>query len=240
MKPTAIPMVLVCLAAFSSASPVFAANDVLPLPQSVSDLNPVIRQSALPVAPTVNVAIPTGRVAPAPEKDKSVLRLAPGKSQTISLSRDAASVIVANPTNASVFLDNSRLLVIVPRAPGATGFTVLDRDGKEILNQQIVVDQSDDPTYVRVTRICGATQQGSLTTNCIPESVYFCPDNCVPVATPQADAAATAPTIPPVASMPSLPPVPTSVTGMPANEPAASSFQNPPSTTVAPPPVGIN
>lgn len=222
-------IVLVCLASVASAS------DVLPLPQSIQDLNPVIRQQALPSASTVNVGIPASRLAPAVERDKTVLRLAPGKSQTINLSRDAASVIVANPTNASVFLDNSRLLVIVPRAPGATGFTVLDKDGKEILNQQIVVDQADDPTYVRVTRICGAATQGSLSNNCIPSSVYFCPDNCVPVSVPQADPGTTAPTIPPVAGMPALPPVPTSTTGL-GSPPDINGTQ----VTVPSTPTGIN
>ncbi len=208
MKNLIASIVLVCLTSTVSAS------DVLPLPQSVGDLHPVIRQQALPSANTVKVGIPASRLAPIPTRDKSVLRLVPGKSQTISLSRDAASVIVSNPTNASVFLDNSRLLVVVPRAPGATGFTVLDREGKEILNQQIVVDQADDPTYVRVTRICGAAMAGSLSNNCIPSSLYFCPDNCVPVSVPLADPGAVNPVIPPVSSMPSLPPVPTSTTGM--------------------------
>lgn len=211
MKTSLASIVLVCLSAAAFA------NDVLPLPQSVSDLNPVIRQEALAPAQHVDVTIPQNRVAPAPVKDKTVLRLAPGKSQTVALSRDAASVIVANPTNASVFLDNSRLLVIVPRAPGATGFTVLDREGKEILNQQIIVDQADDPTYVRVTRICGAAMQGSLSNTCTPSSVYFCPDNCIPVSVPQADTSTTAPTIPPVSSaaMPALPVAGgTSTTGM--------------------------
>lgn len=207
MKTKLARIALVCFTAACISSAAYA-DDTLPLPQSVQDLKPVIHQEALPYAQGVKIGIPQNRVAPAPVKDKTVLRLAPGKSQTIALSRDAASVIVANPTNASVFLDNSRLLVIVPRAPGATGFTVLDREGKEILNQQIVVDQADDPTYVRVTRICGAIAQGSLSNSCIPSSVYFCPDNCVPVSVPVADASITAPVIPPISSVPSLPPIP--------------------------------
>ena len=207
MKTTLARIALVCLTA-ACMSTAARADDTLPLPQSVNELKPVIRQEALPYAQAIKVGIPQNRVAVAPEKDRTILRLAPGKSQTIALSRDAASVIVANPTNASVFLDSSRLLVIVPRAPGATGFTVLDREGKEILNQQIVVDSADDPTYVRVTRICGAATQGSLSNSCIPSSTYFCPDNCVPVSVPVADTAAAAPVIPPIASVPSLPPIP--------------------------------
>lgn len=227
----AASIVLVCLATVASA------NDVLPLPQSVGDLKPVIHQEALPAASNINVGIPTSRLAPDVERDKTVLRLAPGQSKTIALATDAASVIVANPTNASVFLDNSRLLVIVPRAPGATGFTVLDRNGKEILNQQIVVDNADDATYVRVTRICGAATVGSLSNNCIPSSVYFCPDNCVPVTVPLADAGTTSPTIPPVASMPSLPPVPNMNTTTPASPPNVTGSQM---AVPAAPGVGIN
>jgi hypothetical protein len=190
-----LAITFVCLSV--CITPVFAA-DWLPLPQSLKDLRPVMRQDALPLAPNVKVAIPPERIAPAPAKAADVLRLAPGKSQTVALSRDAASVIVASPTHASVFLDNSRLLVVVPRAPGATTFTVLDKEGQTILSQPIIVTEKDDPAYVRVTRICGAAGTGAT---CMPISTYYCPDNCVPVAVPNADIdAAMTPAMPSVAS----------------------------------------
>ena len=145
-------------------------------------------KEVLPPARDVNVAIPNNRIVVAPPKSTDIMRIAPGKSQTVSLPRDAASVIVGNPAHASVFLDNSRLLVIVPRAPGATSFTVLDNKGETVLTQQVLVTEKDDASYVRVTRICDGAGAG-----CVPSTTYFCPDNCVPVAVPGADPAATMP-----------------------------------------------
>lgn len=191
-------MIAVCvMAAF--CSPVWA-GDVLPLPQSVHDLRPFVRQETLPPAASVSVGIPTNRVGPVAERSKDVLRLAPGKSQNIELSRDAASVIVANPAHASIFLDNPRLVVVLPRAPGATGFTVLDREGKTILSQQIVVDSADDGAYVRVTRVCSAASASGMSGDCVPLTTYYCPDNCVPVLTPEANPAAVNPANLPVSS----------------------------------------
>jgi hypothetical protein len=148
------------------------------------------------------VNIPQNRVLPAAEKSADVVRVAPGKTQTIPLDRDAASVIVANPAHASVFLDNSRLLVVVPRAPGATNFTVLDNKGQTIMSRQIMVTDKDDVSYVRVTRICESGGYGRAA--CLPTTTYYCPDNCVPIAVPNADPDARLPQVPPIASAPSL------------------------------------
>lgn len=190
------------LCALSVAMPAMA-SDWLPLPQSVQDLNPVVRKDVLPSAHQVKVPIPDDRLGRPLEKSASVLRLAPGQSQTVALSRDAASVVVANPAHASVFLDNPRLMVIVPRATGATSFTVLDNKGETILTQQLVVNEMENKSYVRVTRICDAA--GGNAGTCAPTTVYYCPDNCVPVAVQRPDPNAVMPTIPPIASMPSLP-----------------------------------
>lgn len=196
MKRFIAPLALFALC----AAPAYA-GDWLPLPQSLKDLKPMwMRQADLPPANSVNVAIPAGRVMPTPAKDPNALRVSPGKSLTVELYQDAASVVVANPTHASVFLDNPRLLVIIPRAPGATGFTVLDSSGKTIMSKQIIVGE-DDASYVRVTRICSANA-GAV---CVPLSMYYCPDNCVSVAIPQADANAQMPIIPAIAGVPPLP-----------------------------------
>src|SRR5690348_5032059 len=96
---------LASLAVFALCAAPAYAGDWLPLPQSLKDLKPVWMRSAdLPPASSVNVPIPQGRVMPTPAKDTDALRVAPGKSMTVELYRDAASVIVANPTHASVFL----------------------------------------------------------------------------------------------------------------------------------------
>lgn len=163
-------------------TPAFAA-DWLWLPRSLDDLRPHwMRPRDLPPAPAVTVPIPQHRVAPTPARDMTPIRVSPGKSVTIPLERDAASIIVTNPTHASVYLDNPRLAVIVPRAPGATGFVVLDASGKTILDRPIMVGEGD-AAFVRVTRICAPNAGAS----CVPASMYYCPDNCVSVSVPAAD-----------------------------------------------------
>lgn len=196
-------------------SPVFAA-DWLPLPQSLRDLLPVSQKSDSPSVNHVKIDVPADRLVKAPEKSADILRLSPGQSQTVSLDRDAASVIVGNPAHASVFLDNARLLVVMPRASGATSFTVLDKNGDTILTKQIVVSEKDDAAYVRVTRICdvGGTGSGGA---CQPATVYYCPDNCVPVSVPGVDPAASMPAMPPVSGVPMAAASPTVPTPAAAN-----------------------
>lgn len=52
--------------------------------------------------------------------NNKIIRLTPNESHILHLNRNAASVIVANPVHAGVFLDTPRVLVIVPGTPGAT------------------------------------------------------------------------------------------------------------------------
>src|SRR6187402_975472 len=57
------------------------------------------------------------------------IRITPDTTKIIRLEQDAASVIVANPEHASIVLDSPRLLVVMPRMPGTTLFTVLNAKG---------------------------------------------------------------------------------------------------------------
>ncbi len=187
-------VILSVVFAFLIVAPAGAA-DWLSLPQSWKDLQPK-RAQPLPPANPVAVPIPAHRVMPTPAKDAEAIRVAPGSSHVVTLDRDAASVVVASPAHASVFLDNPRTVVIVPRAPGATGFRALDADGRTILNKQIVVGEADAESYVRVTRICDANAGGA----CQPVSLYYCPDNCVSVSVPSVDPNATMPVAPSVSA----------------------------------------
>lgn len=107
------------------------------------------------------------------------LKLTPDKSELVRLDREAASVMVGNPTQIAVMLDSPRLAVVIPRAPGATYFTVLDKDGNVIMQRHVIV-ASPKKNYVRVRRSCANAGQG---TDCQPTSVYFCPDMCHEVST---------------------------------------------------------
>lgn len=103
-----------------------------------------------------------------------MLRLTPEKSELLRLDRDAISVVVGNPTHLSVMMDTPRLLVLVPRAPGATHFTVLDKKGEVIMQRHVIVAAPKE-NYIRVRRSCANAGTDSA---CRATSVYFCPDMC--------------------------------------------------------------
>ena len=111
-----------------------------------------------------------------PEEDAPV-RISPSKSEILHLERDAASVIVSNPAHAAVLLDSPRVLIVLPRAPGATSFTVLDSAGETILEKKVLVSSGSEP-YVRVRKVCG-----SGAGDCSANSYYYCPDGCYEVST---------------------------------------------------------
>lgn len=108
-----------------------------------------------------------------------IIRITPDASKVLRLEDDAASVIVTNPEHARVILDSPRLLIILPRTPGSTRFTVLNSKGESILEKSIVVAAAAaKQQYVRIRRMCGQTGSG---TDCVPVSYYFCPDGCFEV-----------------------------------------------------------
>ncbi len=126
-----------------------------------------------------------------PDADDGTIRLTPDKSQVVRLDRDAASVIVSNPANATVLLDTPRVLVVIPRAPGVTSFSVLDAYGDTIMERSVIVTgRSVQKRYVRVRKICGEDR------NCIPNEVFYCPEGCYQVTTQIPDPEAEAPDVP--------------------------------------------
>ncbi|MCK4945395.1 MAG: pilus assembly protein N-terminal domain-containing protein [Alphaproteobacteria bacterium] len=104
-----------------------------------------------------------------------ILRLTPDKNELIRLNQNAASVIVNNPVHAEVLLDSPRLLIIMPRKPGTTSFTVLNARGETILQKNIIVT-SVQSNYVRIRRICAGGDD-----TCVPAAYYYCPDGCYEV-----------------------------------------------------------
>lgn len=117
--------------------------------------------------------------APAAAAQNDIIRMTPDASKIVRLQEDAASVIVTNPQHARVILDSPRLLIVLPRQPGSTRFTVLNAKGESILEKNIVVaTAAAKQQYVRIRRMCGQTGSGS---DCVPVSYYFCPDGCFEV-----------------------------------------------------------
>ena len=106
--------------------------------------------------------------------DTGAIRLSPDRTKVLRLREKAASVVVANPAHASVILDNPQLLILMPRQPGTTAFTVLNAEGKVLLERNIIVS-AVEPQYVRVRRVCGNAR------GCTPSNYYYCPDGCFEV-----------------------------------------------------------
>ncbi|GEM_PF-2107480 len=94
----------------------------------------------------------------------------------IRLDRDASSVIVGNPAHATAMMDNPRLIILSPVAPGMTSLVVLDESGDPIIERKILVNPPR-AGYVRINRVCEASQAEG----CVPASVYYCPDGCYSV-----------------------------------------------------------
>ncbi len=102
------------------------------------------------------------------------LSVSPDKSELVRLDKEASSVIVGNPAHITVLLDSPKLAVVIPRASGATYFTMLDKDGNVIMQRHVIVGAAKK-NYVRVRRSCANAPD---TANCQATSVYFCPDMC--------------------------------------------------------------
>lgn len=106
------------------------------------------------------------------ETTHPILRLTPDKSELIRLDEEAASIIVGNPAHINVIADSSKTLVIVPRLPGATHFTVLGKKGQIIIQRHVIV-ASPKEDYVRIKRTCAEDSD-----TCKNTSMFYCPDMC--------------------------------------------------------------
>ena len=118
--------------------------------------------------------------------DMPMLRLTPDKPQTILLERDAVNVLIGNDTHLHIIPDTSRNLILMPRAPGTTYFTVLDANGGVIMQRHVVV-AAPKRDYIRIRRACPAGDR-----DCVPYSMYYCPDICHEMAVPLAYSAGKA------------------------------------------------
>ncbi|MBI2233564.1 MAG: pilus assembly protein N-terminal domain-containing protein, partial [Micavibrio aeruginosavorus] len=95
-----------------------------------------------------------GADQPGSEDTHPALRLTPDKSELLQMDNDVASVVIGNPDHLGVLMDNTRLLILLPRKPGATYLTLLDVDGKVLMQRHVLV-ASPKSDYVRIRRSCG-------------------------------------------------------------------------------------
>lgn len=138
---------------------------VLERPQIADDVIPVMS------ANDSTVAVDTNIITHPP------LRLTPDKSEIIRIPRAVGSVIIGNPTHLNILVDSTNMLVAVPRAPGASFFTVLDERGDIIMQRHVIVAAPTEK-YVRIRRTCGENE-------CQETSVYYCPDMCHEILIPE-------------------------------------------------------
>ncbi len=106
------------------------------------------------------------------------LKLTPDKSELIRLPEKAGSIIIGNPDHLSILADSAKTLVLVPKLPGATSVTVLNMEGKLLLQRHVIVS-SPKEKYVRIRKSCASGTEG-----CEATSVYYCPDMCHKVTVP--------------------------------------------------------
>lgn len=150
-------------------------------------------QDLMPPVTTQSAANPTDNLN---SETHPTLNLMPDKSELVRLDREASSIVVGNSSHVSVLLDAPRLAVVIPRTPGATYFTVLDKDGDVIMQRHVVV-AAPKKNYVRVRRSCsGDNNRG----DCQPTSVYFCPDMCHEIGSSEAQEGRNSTAIPNVSS----------------------------------------
>ena len=158
-----VPVVL----ALALAAPALAQDDIFPsqaLPQAIA-------------------AAPEFELSPE-DATHPMIRLTPDKSEIVRLDAEARSIIVGNPVHLNVLMDNTTTLILSPQAPGATHFTVLDQNGRIIMQRHVIV-ASPKERYVRIRRSCANAGGGG----CAQTSVYFCPDMCHEIAVPVAGGA---------------------------------------------------
>ncbi len=126
------------------------------------------------------IAVPSMRKSQTASRVKGTMYLTPGKSQILTLAKDAASVVVGDTSYINVFLDTPRTAVIVPRSLGVTEFSIIGVDGSVIAHSRVMVSTETDGNYVRIHRVCGEGG-GSSSGGCAEETIYYCEDNCVEV-----------------------------------------------------------
>lgn len=115
-----------------------------------------------------------------------IVRLTPDKSELIRLDSNATSIIIGNPEHISVIADSAKLIVVIPKSPGATHFTVLGANGQIIMQRHVIV-ASPKKDYLRIKRTCLEDSD-----NCKETSVFYCPDMCHEIRSPNQDNAVEA------------------------------------------------
>jgi len=105
------------------------------------------------------------------EETHPPLRLTPDRSEILTMDENVGRVVIGNETHLNILMDTTKRLVIVPRIPGATYFTILGENGK-ILMQRYAIIAAPEEKYVRIRQPCQGEDR------CMPIRMFYCPDMC--------------------------------------------------------------
>lgn len=110
------------------------------------------------------------------EETHPPLRMTPDKSEILVFEETVGRVIIGNDAHLNIMMDSARRLIVVPRVPGATHFSVLSSDGKVLMQRHAIVAAPTEK-YVRIRETCMAEAEG-----CMPVRMFYCPGMCHEVA----------------------------------------------------------
>ncbi len=152
--------------------PLPVLSDVVPV-VPVHTPTPDISSSRDLIPPVGLVTRPTTLAGQLPSETLPMLRLTPDKIEVVRLDADGVNVIVGNSAHLLAVMETSRQILLVPRAPGATHFQVLDANGNTVMERSVIV-AAPKQDYIRVRRACANKDNGE----CKEYSVFYCPDMC--------------------------------------------------------------
>jgi Flp pilus assembly secretin CpaC len=115
-----------------------------------------------PLLLTLLLAIPA-LAAGAKAQTPATLDVRIDEARLVRLDREAAQVIVGNPSIADVAAQGARLLVVTGKSYGSTNVIALDREGREILSARLGVAPND----ARLVTVYRGTLRQSL--HCTPD-----------------------------------------------------------------------
>jgi hypothetical protein len=115
----------------------------------VQSKSPVIRAGAAAAA-LAGVAVALFAV-PTPASAESI-RVNVDEARIIELNRPITQVIVGNPAVADVTVQNRKTLIFTGKSAGHTNIILLDENDRQILNEKVYVDTSNEPGLVMVQR----------------------------------------------------------------------------------------
>ena len=98
----------------------------------------------------------------------------PDSPVILKMDNDVGSVIIGNPDYVRAIVDTPRTLILMPESSGSTTLSIMGASGETLLEKRLIVSPADTANYLAIKRAC----INSDMTECVPLSLYYCPDRC--------------------------------------------------------------